>query len=366
LTRISAIDISHRKGALCEAMEITRLFPRVLITAALAAGNYTFAFASDDIAALRSRALEVFSPLPRKMPGAENDTRTQIRLGRKLYFDKRLSSDRTISCDTCHALGTAATYRGESLGDYRTQPSRLVRKNTDRNAPTVLNAGFHFAQFWDGRATNLESQARSPMLNPAEMGMPGETEILKRLRGSLNYRLRFEHAFPNTPDPITLDNVTRAIAAYERTLISHDSFDKFLKGNNFALSRTERKGLKLFLDTGCAKCHNGPGLGGNSFQKIGLKNSYANTNDIGRAKITGDESDRFKFKVPSLRNVALTAPYFHDGQIPTLAEAVKQMAHLQLDAELSRDDTDAIVAFLRSLSDRKRLLEPHQGLPAQQ
>ena len=160
--------------------------------------------------------------------------------------------------------------------------------------------------------------------------------------------------------------MTRAIAAYERTLVTHDRFDDFLKGSNYALSRAERKGLELFLDLGCAKCHNGPGLGGNSFQKIGLKNPYANTNDLGRAKITGNDEDRFKFKVPPLRNVVLTPPYFHDGQAETLVEAIRQMAYLQLDKELTRDEAESIEAFFHSLSDQRRALQPHSGLPTQQ
>jgi cytochrome c peroxidase len=341
-----------------EDERFSNFFPRLLMIGVSVTITTSSVTAATDPTALRARALGVLAPLPKKMPGADNDARVLVRLGRKLYFDKRLSANQTISCNTCHEAGSRVTYRGQSLGAFG--------KPTERNSPTELNAGFQFAQFWDGRAADLESQARVPMLNPDEMGMPAEVELLKRLRASWNYRYRFAKSFPNTSEPFNLDNMTHAIAAYERTLVTHDRFDDFLKGSNYALSHTEQKGLEMFLDFGCAKCHNGPGLGGNSFEKIGLKNPYANTNDPGRAKITGNDADRFKFKVPLLRNVALTPPYFHDGQTATLVEAIRQMTWLQLDKELTRDEAESIEAFFHSLSDQRRALQPHSGLPAQQ
>jgi cytochrome c peroxidase len=344
----------QRALASVENLRPRKFFPRLLMIGVSVSITTSSVTAATDAATLRARALEAFAPLPAKMPGADNDTHELVKLGRKLYFDKRLSANQTISCNTCHTLGSSATYHGQSIGAFG--------KHTERNSPTVLNAGFQFAQFWDGRAADLEAQARVPMLNPDEMGMPAESELLKRLRESSGYRARFARSFPNTPDSFTIENVTRAIAAYERTLITHDRFDDFLKGGDRALSRAERKGLELFLDSGCAKCHNGPGLGGNSFQKIGLKNPYANTNDLGRAKITGNADDRFKFKVPPLRNVVLTAPYFHDGQVATLTEAVRQMAHLQFDRELTRDEAGSIETFLHSLSDKHRALQPRNAL----
>jgi cytochrome c peroxidase len=315
--------------------------------------------AATDAASLRPRALDVFAPLPAKMPGGEDDTRAMVKLGHDLYFDKCLSVNKSISCNSCHALDTGGSYI------HATSPGAFG-KNGERNSPTVLNAGFQFAQFWDGRAASLEAQAREPMLNPDEMGMPAEAELLKRLREMKHYRAAFALAFPGSAEPVTIENLTKAIAAFERTLITHDRFDKFLKGSDRALSRAELKGLALFLDTGCAKCHTGPGLGGNSFQKIGVTHPYANTNDIGRAKITGNEADRFKFKVPSLRNVALTPPYFHDGQAATLVEAVRQMADLQFGKELTRPEAESIETFLHSLSDDHRARRPRSGLPAQQ
>ena len=300
--------------------------------------------ADDDVATLRAEAAKVLAPLPARMPGAENDTSARVKLGRELFFDKRLSVNGNISCDSCHSL--------DNGGAYPRPPVHVPVKHSPRNSPTVLNAGFQFAQFWDGRSSNLEAQAKEPMLNPDEMGLPAEADLLKRLRGLKTYQTRFPEAFSDGTEPITIKNMSEAIAAFERTMITHDRFDEFLRGDDRALSRAEKTGLKIFLQTGCETCHNGPGLGGNSFQKIGVLHPYADTNDFGRARITNQESDRYQFKVSSLRNVALTAPYFHDGQIATLNDAVRQMAYLQLDIQLSPADTEFIAEFLRSLSDK--------------
>jgi cytochrome c peroxidase len=299
----------------------------------------------EDIAALRARASEVFGPLPARMPGAEQDTPAMVRLGRKLFFDKRLSANKTVSCNTCHPLSDNGAYPGPTARG-------ASGKQGERNSPTVLNAGFQFAQFWDGRALDLVAQAKEPMVNPNEMDMPAGTELFRRLREARAYQKIFPQAFPQAPDPFTIENLARALAAFERTLITHDRFDDFLNGKNRALTWTERKGLRTFMETGCGKCHDGPGLGGTSYQKIGRYHPYANTNDLGRARITHEETDRYKFKVPSLRNVALTAPYFHDGQVATLDSAVRQMAYLQLDTRLSEADTESISTFLHALSDK--------------
>jgi len=343
----------QRALALAKTVRLHKIHSRLLMMWMTVALSTCSAIAATDVDALRARALEVFAPLPAKMPGAEHDTRELIALGRKLFFDKNLSTNKTTSCNTCHEMGSRAKYRGESIG--------ATGKSTARNSPTVLNAGFHFAQFWDGRSADLQSQARVPMLNPDEMGMPVEAELLKRLRESGNYQRQFARSFPDKSEPFNIENITRAIAAYERTLITHDRFDDFLKGSDRALSRAERKGLKLFLDFGCARCHNGSALGGNSFQKTGLKNPYANMNDLGRATITGNEADRFKFKVPSLRNVVLTPPYFHDGQVATLTEAIRLMGYLQLDRQLTRAEVESIETFLHSLSDLQLALRPNTG-----
>ncbi|MBC8094228.1 MAG: cytochrome-c peroxidase [Akkermansiaceae bacterium] len=302
--------------------------------------------AQPDPAALRERAQQFLDPLPFRMPGGENDTPALVKLGKKLYFDKRLSADRTISCHSCHKIN--------SRGQAYAQPvlKGVSGKPIERSSPTVLNAGFHIAQFWDGRAADLKAQALEPLHNPDEMGMPPEAEMLARLRTGRWYQYRFAQAFPDAADPFSIDNMATAIASYERTLITHDRFDEFLKGKDRALSRAERKGLEVFLDLGCQQCHDGPGLGGNSFEIMGRVHSYANTNDLGRFRVTGDETDRFRFKVPSLRNVVLTAPYFHDGKAATLHAAIREMAWLQLGRELSSADVSAIETFFHALSDK--------------
>jgi len=285
---------------------------------------------------------------PPKCPG-ERDNPARVRLGRKLFFDKRLSADRTVSCDTCHPLVGSGAYPGSTARG-------VSGKHGERNSPTVFNAGLQFAQFWDGRAADLVAQAKAPMFNPNEMNMPAEAELLRRLREVRAYQKLFPQAYPQATDPLTVENLAAALAAFERTLITRDRFDDFLKGSNRALNREERKRLETFLATGCGKCHDGPGLGGTSFQKLGVHHAYANTSDLGRARVTHEEADDYKFKVPSLRNVALTAPYFHDGQVVTLHSAVRQMAYLQLDIQLSPADVESITTFLRTLSDKGLVL----------
>lgn len=223
-----------------------------------------------------------------------------------------------------------------------------------RNSPTVLNAGFHLAQFWDGRAADLTEQAKGPILNPVEMAMPSEEAVVKKIGAIEEYQTLFKAAFPEAKEAITYDNLAFAIAAFESTLITKDRFDDFLGGDAKALSAEEKKGLKSFMDAGCMSCHNGPLLGGNSYQKMGLLNPYANTKDLGRYDVTKKDADKYFFKVPSLRNVALTAPYFHDGASATLEDAVQQMAHLQLNKKLSDEEVKSIVTFLGALTDKER------------
>jgi cytochrome c peroxidase len=185
------------------------------------------------------------------------------------------------------------------------------------------------------------------------MAMESDRVVIDRLRGTTEYPPLFKKAFPQDQEPITYDNVARAIAAFERTLVTHDRFDDFQKGNQKALSAAELKGLKIFVETGCATCHSGPVLGGNSYQKAGLIHPWE-TSDVGREEITKDEGDKYKFKVPMLRNIALTGPYFHDGKVVSLEEAVRKMAWHQLDKRLSDDDVEAIVSFLNALTDKPR------------
>lgn len=330
------------------------LFPSLVVAIQIECSVSPSALAAEQpleakIAQIRASARELTGTLPKQMPGAEKDTLQLVNLGRKLFFEKKLSVNQTQSCNTCHAINDHhAGVDGEP-----TSPGAFGKRG-GRNSPTVLNAGFHFKQFWDGRAETLENQAKGPILNPIEMAMPDEKVVLQRLRSDNEYPALFQKAFSGRGEKITYDNVAKAIAAFERTLITHDRYDDFLNGNDHALTAAEIQGLDLFLQVGCATCHNGPLIGGNTFQKMGLINAYTNSTDLGRFDVTKDESDKFKFKVPSLRNVALTGPYFHDGASAQLDSTVKQMAQLQLGRDLAASETNALVAFLHSLSDKER------------
>jgi len=298
---------------------------------------------------LRASALKVLAPLPEKMPGAENDTPARVKLGRELFFEKKLSANNTQSCNSCHAVD-------QNRGGVDNEPTSpgAFGKRGGRNSPTVLNAGFHIAQFWDGRAKTLEDQAKGPVLNPGEMAMPSEAAVIEKLKAEKKYVGAFKKAFPGESDPITYDNFAKAVGAFERTLRTHDRFDDFLKGDDKALTATELKGLDTFLSIGCTTCHTGPLLGGNDYKKLGILNAYENTSDKGRIEVTKEDYDEFVFKVPSLRNIALTAPYFHDGTQKTLEETIQKMAWLQLGKKLTADETRDLSAFLRALSDKKR------------
>lgn len=322
-------------------------FPLSVVVAActLLGTNRVFSEPTVEPAALRANALKILAPLPDKMPGAENDSAALTRLGKKLYFEKRLSQNESQSCNTCHAVD-----KGRAGVDNEPTSEGAFGKRGGRNSPTTLNAGFHFAQFWDGRAADLKEQAKGPVLNPVEMAMPSEAVVIERLKKDKDYPREFAVAFPGQDEPLTYDNVASAIAAFERTLITRDRLDDFMKGDDKALTAVEAKGLHTFLTLGCTACHNGALLGGKAYQKIGLIKPYANQNDIGRAMVTKDDADKFKFKVPSLRNVAATGPYFHDGSMVSLEETVRTMASLQLGLELSKQQEQELVNFLQCLT----------------
>lgn len=325
-----------------------RVFFVVLGGGLLAIGIGRAAAATPEVRELREQAVKLIGPLPDKMPGAEKDTPAMVQLGRKLFFDPVLSMNKSQSCNTCHRVD-------EGRGGVDNEPTSpgAFGKRGGRNSPTVLNAGFHLAQFWDGRAATLVDQAKGPVLNPIEMAMPNEQETVKRLSASKDYPGLFAKAFPGEPQSVNYDNMARAIAAFERTLKTNDRFDDFQKGKDKALNEKELRGLKAFLTVGCTTCHNGPVIGGNAYHKVGLIHPYE-TKDIGRAEVTKDDDDKFKFKVPSLRNIELTAPYFHDGTQATLEQTVKTMAYLQLDRRLTDEEVGDIVAFLRTLTDKER------------
>jgi cytochrome c peroxidase len=281
------------------------------------------------------------------MPGSEADTPRLAELGKALYFERRLSVNGTQSCNDCHRLDGD----GHSGADgEKTSDGARGEKGT-RNSPSVKNAGYHVSQFWDGRAKTLEEQAEGPLLNPVEMAMPSAAAVEAVLRGAPEYRAPFAAAFPGEAEPITLRNAARALAAFQRTLKTDDRLDDFLKGDLDALSDREAAGLQLFLATGCTTCHNSPTIGANQYQLLGLVKPWE-TDDEGRYGVTKEEEDRRKFKVPSLRNAVNTSPYFHDGSVERLDEAVGKMAWHQLGKKLTDDEVASIVAFLGALADR--------------
>lgn len=294
---------------------------------------------------LQARAKAVLGALPADAPNASNPSSdAKIALGRMLYYDDRLSINETISCNTCHDLARFG------VDNEPTSPGHAGERGA-RNSPTVYNAALHLAQFWDGRAKDVEEQAKGPVLNPVEMGMPDADSVVKVLRGIPGYHPLFAAAFPGEAEPITYDNTARAIGAFERKLITPSRFDDFLNGELDALDDAELAGLETFLDTGCTTCHMGAPVGGLIYQKLGLVHPFA-TKDLGRNEVTHAEVDKYFFKVPSLRNVAKTAPYFHDGSIATLPEAVRLMGWHQLGRQLSDEELASIVAFLGSLTGR--------------
>lgn len=304
--------------------------------------------AAADADRLLRKASRYFEPLPAAMPGAENDTPERVELGRMLFFEKRLSINDSQSCETCHLLG-----EGEAGVDGLATAVGAKGDIGPRNTPTVLNAGWQISQFWDGRAEDLADQAKQPILNPIEMAMPSEQAVVEKLEGIPEYPESFAKAFPDSPEPLSYDNMAEAIAAFERTLRSESRFDDFMNGDTGALSEQEQTGLETFMRRGCTNCHDGALLGGGLFRNIEEKAKYANQEDRGRIAVTNDPEDDMVFKVAPLRNVAVTAPYFHDGKIATLADAVREMYRLSSGTELDADEVDEIVAFLGALTDRK-------------
>lgn len=283
----------------------------------------------------------LFQPLPDSAPSPEDNPGTpeRIDLGHKLFFEPRLSRSGVISCNTCHVVGAAGIDgRAVAIGEGAREGAR--------NSPTVYNAAFLSAQFWDGRAPTLEEQAKGPIQAHVEMDLTPE-EAVERLRET-GYGPLFAEAFPGDPEPLNFDNVARAIAAFERTLLTPGApFDEFLSGDENALDELQKEGLALFQSRGCLGCHNGVLLGGNAFAGF---SHVEGRGDIGRAEVTGMEGDRYVFRVAPLRNVAMTAPYFHDGSAGTLREAVEIMGRVQLNQTFSDREIDALVAFLRSLT----------------
>jgi cytochrome c peroxidase len=314
--------------------------------------------ASEYDKALLSKAQEAFKPLPdvadKNMENVITDER--VKLGKALYFDTRLSKTGNNSCNSCHNL---ATYGVDNQPTSKGDAGKLG----DRNSPTVLNAAFHIAQFWDGRAKNVEEQAGMPILNPVEMDIPNEAFLVNRLKEIDLYKKLFKEAFPTEKNPITYKTLCKSIAAFERTLVTPSKFDDYLNGDVFALNTEEREGMNVFMETGCTQCHLGATLGGGMFQKFGKFADYRSVikntkdDDEGRKKISKNEADKDVFKVPSLRNIEKTWPYFHNGSVANLSEAVKIMAKLQLNKDLTEEQIKSIVTFLKTLTSPEKVIK---------
>lgn len=299
--------------------------------------------------ALQKTASSMFGKLPEIVDNPNNKvTEEKVELGKKLFFDNRLSKDNKQSCNTCHNL---ETYGVDNLS---TSPGNDGGLGT-RNSPTVFNAALHMSQFWDGREPDVEAQAGGPILNPVEMAMPSENIVVERLSAIDEYNNLFAKVFPSDKNPINYKNIQNAIGAFERTLVTPSRFDDFISGDLNALTTEEKEGLKLFISTGCVACHSGNVLGGNIYQKFGLYDDYwkhtkSTKIDEGKFEVTKNESDKYVFKSPSLRNIEKTYPYFHDGSVLDLKDAVKIMGKVQLNKDLSEKDINSLVAFLNSLT----------------
>lgn len=302
---------------------------------------------------LLTQAKQIFTPLPQWMLSEKNPiTPEKVHLGKILFYETRISVDGTVSCARCHPIGLyAADGLKKSIGNYC--------KVNPRNAPTLFNAAGQISAHWIGNRTDVEDQAKQSVIGPPSFGMPSYEaveKILKEIKGYINL---FKKAFPKDKDPIHMDNFAKSIGAFERTLVTPSPFDSFLKGNKKALTEDQQRGLNTFIQTGCITCHSGPYVGGQMYQKFGIFEPYwkytqSEKIDEGRYDVTKNESDKYLFKVPVLRNVAKTAPYFHDGSVDQLIEAVSIMGKIQLGREITAQQGENLVKFLISLTGKIR------------
>lgn len=286
-----------------------------------------------------------FKPaLPKEFPSAEAPiTEEKITLGRMLYFDKRLSKNQDLSCNSCHLLDKYG------VDGEKTSPGHKKQLGT-RNSPTVYNAAGHFVQFWDGRSPHVEHQATQPVTNPVEMAMPDDKLVLDVLSSIPEYVEAFKKAFPEDENPVSLENAGKAMGAFERRLVTPSRWDKLLEGDESALTDEEKEGFMLFMNNGCTACHMGTLVGGTTYQKLGSVKPWPNQEDQGRFEVTKKDTDKMMFKASSLRNVAETAPYFHDGSVATLEEAIISMGEHQLGRTISGEDAKKIAIWLKTLT----------------
>lgn len=322
----------------------------------------TAGLASADDAAVLKKAQTLFKPVPQAPVNLKGNPSSpaKVELGKLLFFDPRLSSSWLISCNTCHNLALGGVDLQETSVGHGWQKG-------PRNSPTVLNAVFNIAQFWDGRAKDLMTQAMGPIQAAVEMNSTPDRTV-KTLRSIPEYVDRFSKAFPGEASPVTFENMARAIEAFEATLLTpHSRFDKYLTGQASALNATEKRGLELFVTKGCSNCHSGVNLGGTGYFPFGVVEKPGSeilpTDDKGRFAVTSTASDQYVFKSPSLRNIALTPPYFHSGKVWDLRQAVAIMSTSQLGAKMSDADIDAITAFLKTLTGDQPKIE-YPLLPA--
>ena len=300
----------------------------IILTTLVGLGLSSVSFAADE-------PIQVIKP-------AQNINLAQVELGKKLWFDPRLSKSGWISCNSCHNLSMGGTDNLKTSIGHKWNQGPI-------NAPTVLNSSLNLAQFWDGRAKDLKEQAGGPIANPGEMGFTHDlaVDVVKNIPG---YVREFNLVFGS--NEVNIDKITQAIAEFEKTLVTPNSrFDQWLLGKENAITSQEKAGYELFKSSGCVACHNGPAVGGNSFQKMGAVEPYKTDNKIeGLSAVTGKDADRFKFKVPTLRNVEMTYPYFHDGESATLTNTVDLMGRLQLGKKYTAEENANIVAFLKTLT----------------
>ena len=288
--------------------------------------------------------LALFGKLPDVITAGEQPlAEERVALGRMLYFETRLSKNHDLSCNSCHDLNAFGVDGKKFSTGHKGQLG-------GRNSPSVYNAAGRHVQFWDGRAADVEEQATGPIMNPVEMAMPDEARVVKTLESIPAYVEAFKKAFPDDKKPITLKNVGVAIGTFERKLVTPSKWDKFLGGDKTALTDEEKAGFNKFVDTGCVSCHMGTYVGGTMFQKLGVMKAWPNQKDQGRFDVTRNEADKMMFSVPSLRNVAKTAPYFHDASAETLEQAISMMADYQLGKQLKDDEVKSIAAWLNTLT----------------
>ena len=306
------------------------------------------AFADDD-EVLMKRAGQILGPLPPDMHSEENPiTPEKVKLGKVLFYEPRISIDKTVSCSKCHPF---ALYASDGL---KKSVGHNCRENP-RNDPTVFNAASQISEHWIGNRTSVEDQAKQAVIGPSAFGMPSYESVEKVLRAYKGYESLFKAAFPSDKEPETVDNFAKAIGAFERTLITPAPFDAFLKGAKDAMTAQQKKGLGAFMDQRCVGCHFSPYVGGQMYQKFGIFEPYekytkSEKADEGRYAVTKSDGDKFVFKVPVLRNVAMTSPYFHDGSVDKLTDAVWIMGKIQAGKDLSNEQVQDIVSFLQALT----------------